>query len=495
MTQHILTKTDYIHYLNCPKSLWLLKNKPKQYPYKDFSEFLKKITCEGYEVERYAMMLFPDGVVLPSTHKAQKRTQEEIAKNTETLFQPTFQTPEGFFVRADVLRRNSDGTYTLYEIKSSSKVKVEKKHNHIKDICFQKLVLERAGIPVTKTVLIHINGEYKRKEVINPKELLLEVDLTEKVLTLESEVSLEMQNALSFIKEKTINEGACTCCYKTRSNHCDSFRYFNGDLEVGSVYDLCRVSEKKIQTLLGKNIKKIADISDEVELSDTQVAQICSAKKGHPTMSIEEIKKTFANYAFPLYFLDYETVQSAVPEIIDARPWQQIPFQFSLHILQKDGTLTHREYIGDAYNTLDAFIEALEESIGKVGSVISWNKSFEQTVNKGVIELRPYKREFLEDVNARMLDLMDIFKKMYVDSAFCGSSSIKKVLPVMCPDLSYKKLTVQDGAQAMSQWEKMIDSKTPNKEKKQIRDDLLEYCKLDTFAMVEIYRAVNKVIR
>ena len=134
-----LTKTDFVHYLQCPRSLWLLKHKPEVYPYREFSDFLKKITQEGYEVEQYAQMLFPDGISLPPIGAVSvTKTKEALDQRIKTLFQATVQTEDGLFARADILTRSDNGSYNLYEVKSSSSIKKDKKHNHLKDACFQK---------------------------------------------------------------------------------------------------------------------------------------------------------------------------------------------------------------------------------------------------------------------------------------------------------------------------------------------------------------------
>ena len=241
-----LTKTDFVHYLQCPRSLWLLKHKPEVYPHKEFSDFLKKITREGYEIEEYAQKLFPEGVSLPPAGEASlTKTKEMFKQKEKTLFQAAVLTKDGLFARADIMTRNDDDSYNLYEVKSSTSIKKDAKHNHLKDACFQKIAFERAGITIKKAYIIHTNGKYIREMEIDPHKLLTTVDITDKIQKLYDETEVEINNALSLLQEKHIEEDGCPCTRKTRSNHCDAFEYFNGKLPKRSVWEIGNIREKK----------------------------------------------------------------------------------------------------------------------------------------------------------------------------------------------------------------------------------------------------------
>ena len=489
-----LTKTDFVHYLQCPRSLWLLKHKPEVYPYKEFSDFLKKIAREGYEIEEYAQQMFSGGVSLPSVGEVSlTKTKEAFEQEEKVLFQATVLTADGLFARADIMTRNDDGSYNLYEVKSSTSIKKDAKHNHLKDACFQKIAFERAGLTIDKVCIIHTNGEYVREPEIDPRKLLTEVDITEVIKTLYDETEVEINNALSLLREKKIEEEGCPCIRKTRSNHCDAFEYFNGKLPACSVWEIGNLREKKLCTILDCGVQNLVDVPDDIDLNDRQQRQVQSAIRGEPIIDRKKAQEMLATLVFPLYFFDYEAASSAVPRIIGTRPWQQIPFQYSLHILDADGTLTHKEYLNETLSGADGVMSALCEDIGDVGSVVSWHASYEKTMNKAMAKMYPQYAEKLQDINDRMFDLEDIFKEAYTDAAFCGSTSIKKVLPILCPNLSYKNLGVQDGTQAMEQWFVMVEEKDAQQQSA-IKTNLLEYCKLDTFAMVELYRVIKGLV-
>ena len=218
---------------------------------------------------------------------------------------------------------------------------------------------------------------------------------------------------------------------------------------------------------------------------------------GKPLIDHEAIKEALGELVFPLQFFDYEGYSSAIPRFKGFGAYEQVPFQYSLHTLHEDGTLEHREFlITDPEKDLTLpLINQMREGFDEKGSVISWYKSYESQRNNKLAELHTDHAVFLDGLNDRMFDLMEIFSKnMYVDAAFKGSASIKNVLPVLVPHLTYKALGIQKGDQAVERWEKMIDPTTPQEEKDQIAKDLLEYCKLDTFAMVEIYRFLTKLV-
>ncbi|MEX2962036.1 DUF2779 domain-containing protein [Microbulbifer sp. TYP-18] len=221
-------------------------------------------------------------------------------------------------------------------------------------------------------------------------------------------------------------------------------------------------------------------------MSDNQRLVVDSAKVGGPLVDKAAISNFLSDLTFPLYFFDYETFSSAVPLLDGTSPHQHFPVQYSLHTLDSNGSLDHKEYLEREARLPDRLVEQMQEDIDPNGSIVSWHRSFEQSRNRELAERYPEKAAFLNDLNDRMVDLEDIFKSDYVDARFDGSTSIKKVLPVVCPHLDYKELEVQDGASAMEAWQQMVNAKPEEAEK--IANDLLKYCERDTFAMVEIYR-------
>lgn len=216
-----------------------------------------------------------------------------------------------------------------------------------------------------------------------------------------------------------------------------------------------------------------------------------AAKADHPQIYKDIIEGLLSAYQFPLYFFDYETFASAIPLIDGARPHQHYPVQYSLHIVDKDGRITHKEFLQREAKLPRNLVDQMENDFGAEGSIVSWHASFEKTQNKEMAKWFPEKAEFLTTINQRMVDLEDIFKEAYVDIKFKGSTSIKKVLPVICPHLGYQGLQIMDGANAMDAWHQMIQAEGSKAE--EIAGALLAYCKMDTLAMVEIHRFLEKL--
>jgi hypothetical protein len=471
-----LTKTDFIQYLRCPNSLWLAKRDPNNFPDGEFSAFLQKLISEGYLVERYVRQLF-----------------ESRNDGSSISFQRAFQTDSGLFARADVFE-DAQGQFHLYEVKSSTRVKTDREHNHLKDACFQLIASERSGQPIDRVSIIHLDGEYVREGKVAPQDLLAIQDVTDDARALQSETEAEIDAALTLLSQADIDRSSCSCLQLSRTHHCDSFSYFNVGLPTPSIYSLPRLSEKKRLDLLNDGVIDLDHVPDAYPLSPQQSAVLSAAKSKAPVINLDAIRAFLDELVYPLYFLDYETYASAIPLIDGLKPHQHLPFQYSLHILEANGDLRHSEYLADDAQLPSDLIAQLKNDIGETGTVVSWHMTFEKSRNKEMTDWYPEHADFLADLNERMVDLEDLFKTAYVDARFDGYTSIKKVLPVLCPDLSYDSMAVQDGTAAMEAWAKMIDPDASDDEKSKIEDGLRKYCTLDTFAMVEIYRFLKALL-
>lgn len=473
-----LSKTEFIQYLYCQNSFWLLKRDSEKYPEGEFSVFLSKPIKDGYLVEKYAKLLFENG-----------------NNGSKISFQQKFQTDSRLFTRADIYEVGKNGQTHLYEVKSSAHVKTDRTHNHLKDACFQLITAERSGQSIDRVSIIHLNGDYVRDGDIIPSELLIIRDVTAEVRAIQQETEAEIDAALALLDLQDIDRSSCSCLQQGRANHCDSFSYFNPQIPTPSIYSLPRLSEKKRLELLEDSFIDLDHVPDNFSLSPQQSAVLAAAKSKKPVIKIATIRTFFEKLTYPLYFFDFETYASAVPLIDGMSPHKLVPFQYSLHILSEDGGLQHREYLAQNAQLPAELINQMERDFGNSGSVVSWHASFEKTQNKEMARMYPEHADFLTDINDRIVDLEDLFKTAYVDIRFNGYTSIKKVLPVICPELSYQGLEVQDGTAAMDAWARMVDPSVAADEKKRIETALLKYCKLDTLAMVEIYRFLEKLLR
>ena len=484
----MLTKTDFIQYLNCPESLWLAKNKPKFFDkYKGkFSLFLEKLIKEGYEVEEYAKRLFPLGIELPE-NSSPEHTSKQLQTNNNIFFQPSFITDDNEFARIDILEKLNNNTYHLYEIKSATSVKKEK----LEDACFQKYVLNECGYKVSKVFIIHLNKEYIKNGEIVPEDLIEIIDVTEQIGSIYSSTVNKIKAASNYINKRTIIENRCSCRYKTRSNHCDTFKYFNKDVPEFSIYEIERISSSKITQLVDNNQLSILDIPLNFALNPKQKAQVESVRQMETLVNSDNIHDVLSNLKFPLHFIDYETYASAIPKADGISPHKHLVFQVSIHTLNEYNEIKHFEWLGDRIEMPTDMIHKMKSFTGQTGTFISWYAPFEKGRNNDMIQWLPEFKSYLDFINNNMFDLMSIFKEDYIDYRFHGSASIKKVLPVLCPQFSYDNLEVQDGTMALDTWGRMVTESNSTIDIEQTKLNLLEYCKLDTLAMVEIYNKLN----
>ena len=493
----IISKTDYLEYTFCRKNLWLRKHKPELFEGVEFTDFEKKIIEDGNLAELACRKLFPDGMLIESRGKqAIEETKMEIGKGEKTLFQATFQ-DDVFFLRADILRFNADlNGWELCEIKATNSIKRGEARNYVTDLAFQKTVIEKSGFVIVKTTVMHLNPEFVKHGEVNFHELFVTIDLTEEVIAAQEHLQQEMLNAKAYLDGP--EEKGCLCIYEGRSNHCSTFAYSNPQVPEYSVHDFNRIgmSKKKLIDWIDKGELAFEDIQNPEALNEAQRRQYDAYSLGRVIFDAKAIHEVLDGLVFPLQFFDYEGYSSAIPLFDGFGAYEQAPFQYSLHVLHEDGTIDHKEFlITDPASDLTLpLIERMKLDIDPSGTVVSWYKSYESQRNDKLAELHPEHATFLKELNEKMFDLMTIFSDgHYVDPAFRGSASIKKVLPAIVPELNYATLNIHKGDQASERWEKMISQKTRQEEKEKIAADLLEYCKLDTWAMVMIYRFLKNL--
>ena len=481
-------------FLRQPAWLWLKKhNEAKLTP---ISESTRAIFDAGNLFETYAEQLFNDGIRLgfrgiDEYKTLPERTQQALHDGTGTIFQGRF-VHEQITCICDIVTMVDENEVDLYEIKSGTKVKPEHKF----DLAFQMVVLERCGLKVRNISVINVNNQFVRQGKVNPQELCTTTDITESVKAKRDLTIKQIEDALlvvGFSARPDISPSLARL-----GSLKDWLRIYRGLVHVlpDSIYDLCLATAKQLGELEASGIAQLVDIPDDFSLSDKQNSQVQATKQNRIIIRPDMIKESLNSFTYPLYFLDYETLTSIVPYFDGLKPYQQVPFQYSLHILDAPGAeLRQVGYLHrDNSNPAEPLSQTLQSQIGTTGSIITWNMSFEKHCNSLLGELVPEYAEFYAGLNARIVDLMVPFASdWYVDRGFHGSASIKNVLPIMAPQLSYKALGIQEGGSAQRLWmEAILDGKHPD-QKEKILSDLVEYCGLDTLAMVRIYEALGRV--
>ena len=487
-----ISKTDYVLWRACPKNAWLRIHKPEAYYACEITEFEQSIIDMGIEVEQVARNLFPSGVLVSSPQsEALRETARFLASKVKTLFQPIFR--QGQLLAAiDVLQYDSDKSwYSVHEVKSSTEAKGE----HLYDLAYQVVLLRQYGLQVELASLIHLNPKYVRQSDLDYQQLFTSVDMTTQVNEVSCEVAKELEEASDYLLSETEPIGPCSCIYKGRSKHCTTFEYSNPEVPGYGVHDIARIGSnpKKLRALVDAGILELEDVPADVKLTSIQLEQLRAHQTGNAIINGEAISRELSDLAFPLHFIDYETFAPALPFFAHYSPYDPIPLQYSVHVVGAPGEEPiHRDFLhGGREDPSVSFVSSLQQHVSSFGTIIVWNKGFESHVNDCIARRIPSAKSDLIDFNDRMYDLMDIFAKQYfVHKDLCGKVSIKNVLPILTPHLSYSPLKIHDGATASLVWSRLISDELSNEDKIGFYGQLREYCALDSYGMYAIWRVL-----
>lgn len=481
--------------------MWLKKHAKDELPKP--GEYDMFIMGQGIAFEEVARKTYPSGVLVETYgEQAVKDTEDAIQQGAGVIFQATV-IADGYQVMADVVIKNDNGTWSIHEIKASTKNVSTNgtetvKPVHIPDIAFQKMVFEKAGYDIESVSLVYLNRNFVRKGEVDQKKLIETTDVTELVeaVALETEAQAKKaKKALNLPEGPSSKDYPCNVspCSSSTVNTCPCPQYCYPDLPKLSVFNIPNITFKKAKRLYEAGIKALAQC-DSSDFTDRQALCIEVIHSGTPHIERKVLKETLDSFEYPLYFLDYETFSPAIPLFDGYSPWQQMVFQYSLHVLRSPGAeLEHFEFLWDeCSDPAPELAKSLQKNLGTSGTILVWNKSFECGRNTELGEMQPSYSAYLERVNKRVFDLMDIVHKhWYLHPDFEGSESIKKVLPVLCPELSYDNLEVQDGTSATLLWNKMMHGEV---DAKKTREGLLRYCERDTMAMVRLYEEFGEVV-
>jgi len=478
-----LSKSQYIRGLQCHKALWLYRNRRDLMPAPDANRLA--VFATGHEVGELAKALFPGGTEIEfdaGNFSAMIEQTAELTNNgTEVIYEATFGNAD-LLVMADILVRAGDH-WDVYEVKSSTRVKPY----HLQDAAFQRKVINQY-VSVGKTHVVHIDNRYQLEDQLVPAQLLKIVDVTETVTQMQAalENSLGSMQVMLQGNEPDIAIGMqCNNPFE-----CDFKARCWQSVPQPSVFDLQQLSGERKFELFHQGKSHYRDLQ-HLPLSPAQRLQINTALSGKPHVELQPLADFIHSAAYPLHFLDFETMQDAIPKLPRQRPYQQIPFQYSLHILQRDGQLEHREYLADECADPRPLVAAqLLQDMGGQGSIVAHSQSTEIAAINTLANACPELAAALRPLTARFIDLLTPFRGlMYYHPDFNGRFSIKSILPAMFPDdpeADYQQLDVQDGRMAMSVYASLAQMDDAE-ERQQTRAALRAYCRLDTLAMVKIW--------
>ncbi len=482
-----LSKSLYTKGIQCPKALWLKKYKPSVLIPPD--EQAQAIFETGNIVGDLACQLFLDGKEVPYTTNYDEMistTKEWIEVGVSNIYEATFNY-EGILIMVDILKIEDDGV-SIYEVKSSTEVK----DIYLHDVSIQYYVLQNLGYSIKSASVVHINNEYVRGESLELDKLFKIVDVTSEIQSLQSNISIILKEFETYLEDKVNEPDIDIGSHCNKPYECDAKNYcwkVQRQIPDYSIFNIFNLGSKKQVELYNQGIIDIEDIPEDFDMTANQKQAVENYKSKVSYIDKENINAFLENLTYPIYHLDFETYQQAIPEYKGIRPFEQIPFQYSLHIEYEDGTLINKEYLSeDSIDNRYELAQKLCEDIPNDVTVLAYNMSFEKGVIKRLANLFPNLSTHLLAINENMQDLMIPFqKKWYVTPSKQGSYSIKYVLPALVPEFekAYKELAgVQNGSQAMNAFANL--SKLNEEEKQKMRTSLLEYCKLDTLAMVKI---------
>lgn len=448
----MLSKSKYTRGMICHKSLWLYVNKRQE---QKIEPATMSLFARGTGVGELAQSWFPGGsmAVLKDypTIAAAKRTQEMISQGVETIYEATFIYADTL-VAVDILHKHN-GRWQIYEVKATNSVKPE----HAKDVAVQYWVVKASGLDVADAFLMHLNRAYVRRGELVIKDLFLPESLLATIMPLQPDIANDLNTLHEMVKGEEPDIAMakhCTSPYK-----CD-------------FTDYCL-------SLLPADDEEAPPLSSEPEVNEQAVRDFVSSVR------------------YPLCHLDFETVMPAVPMFDESRPYQQIPFQYSLHIqLAPDRMIEHKEYLAESNPNTDPreglIVQMIADTKG-ANTILAYHAAFEGRMIREMIRDFPQYTAPLESILSRMVDLIIPFRrKYYRTETMLGSASIKRVLPALYPEFSYDQLDISDGMAASNAFLDLYYS-NDREHIARTRESLRKYCELDTLAMVKLFETLKSV--
>jgi hypothetical protein len=475
-----LSKSKILSGRQCVKRLYLEVHQPELAEGSDSTE---QVQWWGFEVLKVARALHQGGILVGHDHdltQALTQTSELLRrKSSSPLFEATFE-HDGVLIRSDVLFPGP-GKARLVEVKAATEVK----DYHVDDCATQAWVIENKGIPLTKIELARVDTSFVHNGDQNYKGLLFHEDVTDAVRPIQSEVPNWVKDFRQVLEgsEPDIDVGS----------HC-------GDPFICPFLDYCSVDQPEYPVSILPYSRKVSGelISEGIfDIRDIPAGRLSNpihervrrvTVTGKPELD-SQAGKFLNKLPYPRYYLDFETIQFAVPVWAGTSPYQQLPFQWSCHIEKSAGVLRHEGFLGTSGDPpMRSFAESLLANLGNKGPILVYSH-FEKTILKLLSKLFPDLATPLGGIIGRLVDLLPIARNHYYHPLMKGSWSIKAVLPCVAPDLSYSSFEeVCDGQAAQRAYLEIINPENPEERREELETELRNYCQLDTSAMVRLAR-------
>jgi len=479
MPSIMLSKSKYLNGLQCPRLLWIQIHEPEKIPETD--PVTQHIFNQGHLVGELAKRLFPGGIDIPTDDFIGNiRRTKELLEQRKPLFEAGI-LAESIYSRVDILSPSNENSWDLIEVKSTTSVK----DVHLDDVSFQKHCCEMLGLKIEKCFLMHINNRYVKEGEIDPRKFFTLQDITVEVEESSNGIQDRIADMLEVISapicpEETIGKH-CSDPYDCAITECWEF------LPEYNIFNLYYGGQKSFE-LFSNGIITIKEIPDSYKLNDKQRIQQDCEISGKPHVDREGISDFLGTLQYPLYYLDFETINPAVPLFDGLRPYQTIPFQFSLHIIEKDGAKPeHFSFLaGGVDDPRLAFLAELKKVLGNTGSIVVYNQGFEEGILKELALSFPEYDGWVNLIRERLVDLLSPFRQFhYYNPLQKGSASLKSVLPAIT-GRGYEDLDINDGQLASISFLSATFGDMPEDEKVKVMTDLEQYCGRDTEGMIWI---------
>jgi predicted RecB family nuclease len=477
-----LTKSKFIAGEQCLKRLYLLAHEPELGTQPVESD--ESIIEQGRQVGLLAQQMFPGGVTVECANReAAIRETRELMDNLEipAIFEGAFE-HRGVFVRVDILQRRRDQRWRLIEVKST----VDVKDHHFADVAIQHRVVSRSGIDLAASCLAHVNREYVyRAGGIDVHHFFRIKNLTGRVEKLQPKLPsmLRLQFRVLGMSEAPRIAAGPQC---TNPITCEFFDHCNPPLPADHILRLPRIRANEVAKLTALGVQSIHEIPDSYPLSGRLRRACTCVQTGKPWYS-QELRDELKRLKYPLHYLDFETINPCIPRFSGMQPYHQLPFQWSVHVQTQAGAEPeHHEFLAtDTSDPRRAFISTLCNVLGDRGSIVVYNAVFE---SQRLSDLATWLPEFsgrISRIQRRLWDLLPIIRNHVYHPQFCGSFSLKSVLPALIPGMHYEGMDVADGQTAGLVWESLIRGELDGNEDR-TKKALLDYCGQDTLAMVRL---------
>ncbi len=479
-----ISKSKFVAGCQCPKRLYLQVHQPELAAEPDAAS--EAVMEQGREVGLLARRLFPGGVEVCEHSLDQAiRTTRELVANPEipALFEAAFER-DGVVVRVDVLHRRRDGRWRLVEVKSGTDVKEDA--FHLEDVAIQHRVLSRSGLDVASACLAHINRDYVfQGGSIDVRRFFRVRNLSRRIEKLQHDLTFRLRAFFSILNQPKAPD-LPTGKHCTAPVRCEFFDQCNPPRPDDHVGYIPRIQASAVEELEKAGVRSIHDIPDDFPLTERQRRAATCVQTGEPWFS-PELNEVLSGLKYPLYFMDFETVNPAIPRFAGMQPYDQLPFQWSVHVQRQPGAEPeHYEFLAtDTTDPRREFIASLLGVLGESGSIVVYSNFESQRLSKLAAWLPEFEGR-IKKIQSRLWDLLTVVRKHVYHPKFAGSYSIKNVLPALVPNMTYEGMEVADGTDAGLAWESLVRESLDQSERERIKKALLDYCGQDTLAMVKL---------